>query len=155
MNIGDTLISFNLIDQNENSISDQSFKGKWTVLYFYPKDMTPGCTTESCEFRDYNVEFKKLNAEVYGISKDNLNSHKKFTEKHQLNFPLIVDTEGVLTEGMGVWQKKSMYGKEYMGIVRSTFILDETNKIVKKYDKVRVKNHVETVLNDLKDLQSS
>ena len=155
MNVGDQMINFSLIDQNENKVTDENLKGKWTVIYFYPKDMTPGCTTESCEFRDYNEEFKKLNTEIYGVSKDSLASHKKFTDKHQLNFQLIVDTEGVLVEGLGVWQKKNMYGREYMGIVRSTFILDENNKIVKKYDKVKVKNHVDTVLNDLKDLQSA
>ena len=153
MNIGDSVKPFNLKDHQGNTVTEKSFTGKWTVLYFYPKDSTPGCTTESCSFRDNNAEFGNFDTQIYGSSKDSEKSHINFATKQNLNFPLIVDTEGVLLEMFGVWQLKKMYGREYMGIVRSTFIIDPDGKIAQKYEKVKVKDHTENVLADLKALQ--
>lgn len=153
MNTGDQFPSFSLTDQNGDAVTEADFKGKWTVLYLYPKDMTPGCTTESCDFRDNKSLFESENAQIYGLSKDNEKSHQKFIDKHQLNFPLIVDTEAKLINDLGMWQQKKLYGREYMGIVRSTFIIDPDAVIRKVYENVKVKGHAEAVLDDLKSLQ--
>lgn len=123
-------------------------KGKILILYFYPKDNTPGCTTEAINFRDHLVEFEKRNAKVVGVSRDSVDSHCKFIEKHSLNFPLLVDDSGKITETFGVWVEKSMYGKKYMGVARSTFVIKDS-KILKVYDKVHVKKHAEELLSFL------
>ena len=154
MTLGDKVPSFSLIDEKGQTITDQTFKGKWTVLYLYPKDMTPGCTTESCDFRDNKSQFEDANTQIFGLSKDSEESHQKFISKHKLNFSLIVDTERQLIEALGMWQKKKLYGREYMGIVRSTFIIDPDCIIRKIYQSVKVKGHIETVFNDLIALQN-
>lgn len=132
--------------EKEYSLSD--FRGQKVVLYFYPKDNTPGCTQEACDFRDnYNRLTSK--AKVVGVSPDSIESHKKFQKGHGLNFILLSDPEHKLAEKFGAWGEKSMYGKKYMGITRSTFILDESGEIKKAWPKVNVKGHVDEVLESI------
>ena len=144
----------NISGINENGIEQtynlDEFLGKRVVLYFYPKDNTAGCTQEACDFRD---SFNRLinYAVVIGVSPDSIKSHLKFREKQSLNFILLSDPEHILAEKFAVWKEKSMYGKKYMGIERSTFILDEKGNIQKEWRKVKVKGHVDEVLNFLKD----
>ena len=138
------------IDENgvEKTFSLSDFKGKKTVLYFYPKDNTSGCTQEACDFRNnYNRLCAKAN--VIGVSPDSINSHIKFKQKQGLNFVLLSDPEHTLSEAFGVWKEKSMYGRKYMGIERSTFILDEQLKVIKEWRKVKVSGHVDEVLKEL------
>lgn len=132
-------------DGNENEYTLADFKGQKVVLYFYPKDNTSGCTQEACDFRD-NMSRITSSAAVIGVSPNDIKSHKKFKEKQDLNFLLLADTEHVLSEAFGVWKEKSMYGKKYMGIERSTFILDEKGSIVHEWRKVKVNGHVDEVL---------
>lgn len=144
----------NISGINENGVEQtynlDEFLGKRVVLYFYPKDNTAGCTQEACDFRD---SFNRLinYAVVIGVSPDSIKSHLKFREKQSLNFILLSDPEHILAEKFAVWKEKSMYGKKYMGIERSTFILDEKGNIQKEWRKVKVKGHVDEVLNFLKD----
>lgn len=140
---------FTLLDQNEKEHSLSEFKGKKVLLYFYPKDDTPGCTTEACSFRDRLNELKKHGVQVIGVSCDTPKSHKKFAEKFQLNFPLLADVDKKVVEKYGVWVEKSMYGKKYMGIQRDSFLIDETGKVVKHYEKVKPTEHVDEVKKDL------
>lgn len=140
---------FTLPDSYGNKVSLKSFLGKKVVLYFYPKDMTSGCTQEACDFRDSSPDFKKLKTTVLGVSVDPVDKHKKFTEKYELPFTLLSDEDKKVVEKYGVWVEKSMYGRKYMGIVRTTFIIDESGKIQKIYPKVKVKGHVEEVINFL------
>ena len=128
------------------------FVGKKIVLYFYPKDDTPGCTAEACDFRDNLKNYADVNAVIIGVSKDPLNSHDKFIKKYELPFELLADTEGKLLDAFGVWKEKSMYGKTFMGVERSTFLIDENGKIVKAWRKVSVPNHVAAVLEEAKSL---
>ena len=130
--------------EKEYSLSD--FKGERVVLYFYPKDNTSGCTQEACDFRD-NINRLTPHARVIGVSPDSIKSHQKFKEKQELNFILLSDPEHTLSEALKVWKEKSMYGRKYMGIERSTFILDNEGNIEKEWRKVKVKGHVEEVLN--------
>lgn len=116
------------------------------VLYFYPKDDTPGCTTEACSIRDGMPSFKKFSLPVFGCSRDPVKAHEKFIAKHGLNFPLISDESGEITEAFGVWAEKSMYGRKYMGIIRSTFLIDSSGKILLVFDKVSVKTHSADIL---------
>jgi peroxiredoxin Q/BCP len=142
---------FTAIDQNGDKVKLSSFKNKKNiVLYFYPKDMTPGCTTEACDFRDNFKKFK--DTEILGVSIDSPERHQKFIEKQELPFTLISDEDKKVVEKYGVWQEKSMYGKKFMGIVRSTFIIDKAGKIQKIYPKVKVKGHVDDVIEILKGL---
>ncbi len=129
--------------------------GKWIVLYFYPRDNTPGCTTEACEFRDHLADFTAANAVILGVSRDAIKSHLRFTEKQSLNFPLLSDPEEKLCRAFDVIQVKKLYGKESLGVERSTFIINPEGTIVKAWRKVRVKGHVDTVLESLKSLQAS
>ena len=126
------------------------YRGKKVILYFYPKDNTPGCTTEACDFRDNINKINNLNAIVLGISKDNLNSHNKFIEKFNLPFTLLSDEEKVVCELYDVIKEKNMYGKKVLGIERSTFIINEEGILIKEFRKVKVKGHIEEVLNELK-----
>lgn len=144
--------NFTVPDQNGNDISLSDYKGKWIILYFYPKDMTPGCTTEACNFRDEYSAFQKQGIVVLGLSKDSIDRHKKFEAKHDLPFPLLSDEKGTICEDYGVWQEKSMYGKKFMGIVRSTFIINPKGVIAKVFPKVKVKEHVAEILAELKNL---
>ena len=143
---------FTLQASNGKDISLSDYKGKAVILYFYPKDSTPGCTTEACDFRDNSEVIKDGNAEILGISLDSINSHEKFIEKNNLPFLLLSDPDHKVCEMYGVWQMKKNYGKEYMGIVRSTFLIDKDQNIVKEWRNVRVKNHVEEVTDELKKL---
>ncbi|MER2109237.1 MAG: thioredoxin-dependent thiol peroxidase [Solibacillus sp.] len=141
---------FELLNEKGEFVRLADLKGKHVVLYFYPKDMTPGCTTEACDFRDAHEDFSQLNAVILGVSMDDANKHTKFIEKHGLPFSLLVDSDHAVAEKYGVWVLKKMYGKEYMGIERSTFLINEEGIITKEWRKVRVKNHIEEVLTYLK-----
>lgn len=138
------------IDSNgtEKVFSLNDFKGQKVVLYFYPKDNTSGCTQEACDYRD-NINRLTKYATVVGVSPDSIKSHKSFKEKHDLNFVLLSDSEHKLAEQFQVWKEKSMYGRKYMGIERSTFILDENGNITNEWRKVKVKGHVEEVIEKL------
>jgi len=153
LNIGEAAPDFALPASNGQKVSLKDFRGKYVVLYFYPKDNTPGCTTEACDFRDYHDEFKNLNAVILGVSPDPLKSHEKFIDKYQLPFLLLSDEDHQAAEAYGVWVLKKNYGREYMGIERSTFIIDKEGKLVKLFRKVRVKGHVETALDYIKSLE--
>lgn len=143
---GDKAPAFTLFCDEGEKVSLKDLKGKKVVLYFYPKDLTPGCTQEACDFRDSFARIKKAKAVVLGISKDPLASHQKFKAKYALPFPLLSDPEGQVCEAYGVWQEKTLYGRKFMGIVRSTFVIDETGKITKIFPKVKVAGHVDEVL---------
>ncbi len=132
-------------DGNENEYTLADFKGQKVVLYFYPKDNTSGCTQEACDFRD-NMNRITPFATVIGVSPNDIKSHKKFKEKQDLNFLLLSDTEHILSEAFNVWKEKSMYGKKYMGIERSTFILDENGNKIQEWRKVKVNGHVDEIL---------
>ena len=136
------------IDGNEKEFSLNDFKGKKIILYFYPKDNTSGCTQEACDFRD-NINRLTSFATVIGVSPDSIKSHLKFKEKQSLNFILLSDPEHKLAEAFNVWVEKSMYGRKYMGIERSTFVLDENLNIIKEWRKVKVKGHVDEVIDYL------
>ncbi len=127
-------------------------KGGHTVLYFYPRDNTPGCTTQAVDFSAKAAALKKLGARVIGVSQDSFESHEKFRAKHKLNIELLSDPQGELCHKFGVIQEKSLYGKKFMGIVRSTFVLDEKGKILREWRKVKVPGHVDEVIQFLKDL---
>lgn len=137
---------FLLLDGQGKSISPKDFLGKRVIIYFYPKDDTPGCTTEACGFRDHNGDFSAANTVVIGISRDSVKSHSNFASKFELPFILLSDEEGEVCELFGVWQLKKNYGKEYMGIVRTTFIIDEAGSVEKVFANVKAEGHVEAVL---------
>ena len=136
---------FTLPDQNGNKVSLKDFVGKKVVLYFYPKDNTPGCTKEACDFRDSIEDFKKIKTIVLGVSPDSVESHKKFAEKYDLPFPLLSDPDKKVLQKYGVWKEKSMYGRKYMGVERTTVVIDEKGKILKIFPRVKVKGHVDEV----------
>lgn len=148
MNIGDKAPEFLGMDQDGREIKLSDFRGKKLVLYFYPKDMTSGCTAEACSFRDHRDDLLKAGMEVVGVSVDSDQQHRKFTEKHGLNFPLIADTDKRLVELFGVWQEKSMYGRKYMGTVRTTFIINEEGFVEQIIGpkQIKTKNHAEQLL---------
>jgi peroxiredoxin Q/BCP len=153
LNTNDTAPEFSLFDKDEKNISISDYKDKWVILYFYPKDNTPGCTTEACDFSVNITDFQNLNAEVIGISPDNPESHKKFIEKYKLKITLLSDPKHEILEKYNVWQLKKMYGKEYMGVLRSTFIINPEGKIKALWYGVSVKNHIKEVQEKLKELQ--
>jgi Peroxiredoxin len=144
--IGRPAPEFELLASNGKKVKLSKFRGKKVVLYFYPKDMTPTCTQESCDFRDANPALKKAGAVVLGISPDELKSHAKFVEKHELPFLLLSDPDHAIAEAYGVWQEKKLYGRTYMGIVRSTFLIDEEGILIAEWRNVRVKEHAQKVL---------
>jgi thioredoxin-dependent peroxiredoxin len=152
LKVGDKAPTFKLKNQDGKTISLSDLKGKPVVLYFYPKDDTSGCTKEACNFRDEFPKFGKMKAEIIGISADSVESHKKFAEKYKLPFNLLCDEQKDVIEKYGVWQEKSMYGRKYMGIVRTTFIIDSSGKISKIFPKVKVDQHNEEVMEALKEL---
>lgn len=152
LDVGDKAPEFSLPTDGGGTASLKALKGKKVVLYFYPKDDTPGCTTEACAFRDALPDFSKTGAEIIGVSKDSVARHDKFKAKHDLPFPLIADEDGTLCEAYGVWQEKKNYGKTYMGIVRSTFLIDENGKIAAVWRNLRVKGHVDKVLDEARKL---
>lgn len=141
--------TFTLRDQDDQEQTLSQYKGQKILLYFYPKDDTPGCTTEACSFRDRLNELKKYGVQVLGVSCDDVKSHKKFADKFGLNFPLLADTDKEVVNKYGVWVEKSMYGRTYMGIARDSFLIDETGKIVRHYEKVKPAEHVDQVIKDL------
>jgi peroxiredoxin Q/BCP len=141
---------FTLPASNGEKVSLSDFKGKNVVLYFYPKDMTPGCTTQACDFRDRHEDFSGLDTVILGVSPDPLERHEKFIEKHGLPFLLLADENHEVAETYGVWKLKKNFGKEYMGIERSTFIIDKEGKLVKEWRNVKVKGHVEEALQYIK-----
>jgi peroxiredoxin Q/BCP len=143
---GDKAPAFTGTDQNGRKIRSSDLKGKRVVLYFYPKDDTPGCTKEACSFRDSFDVFKQKDIVILGVSVDDERSHQKFIAKYDLPFDLIADTDKSIVQAYGVWGEKSMYGKKYMGTHRKTFLIDEKGKIVKIFDKVKVSEHADEVL---------
>ena len=151
LKIGDKLPTFSVPNQNGKVISNSNLKRFWTVLYFYPKDNTPGCTQEACDFRDANQTLKAIGCCVLGASKDSSKSHTGFISKYELPFDLLSDTTGELCEKFGVWVEKSMYGKKYFGIQRATFLINPNGEIIHVWEKVSVKNHANDVLKILQE----
>lgn len=151
LNENDKAPEFSLLNQHGDLVSLADFLGKKVVLYFYPKDDTPGCTTEACNFNESLKVFENLNAVVIGISRDTVLSHNKFVGKYSLGFFLLSDEDGSICEAYGVWGEKSMYGKTYFGIKRTTFLIDETGVIKKIWPNVKVSGHREEVIESLKE----
>ena len=151
LEVGKKAPDFSLLNQDEKKISLKDFIGQKVVLYFYPKDDTSGCTKEACSFSDDLPKFSKIDAVILGVSPDSVKSHKKFSEKYKLKFDLLADEEKLVLEKYGVWKEKSMYGRKYMGVERTTFIIDEKGKIKKIFNKVKVEGHNKEVLEALKD----
>ena len=143
---------FNADATSEQIISNESFNNKNVVIYFYPKDSTPGCTTEGQEFRDNYKKFKKLNTEILGVSRETIKSHEKFKSKEKFPFELLSDPDEKVCKAFGVMKLKSMYGREYMGVDRSTFLINTKGEIVKEWRAVKVKGHVQEVLDATKEL---
>jgi peroxiredoxin Q/BCP len=146
LNVGAKAPAFSAPDQSGKTVSLGDFKGKKVVLYFYPKDDTPGCTTQACSFRDEHSVFLKKGAVVLGVSPDSAKSHTKFIEKFSLPFPLLADEDKTIAQAYGVWVEKSMYGKKYMGVERSTFVIDGDGKLAAIYRKVKPAEHIAEVL---------
>ena len=152
LEIGQIAPSFSASDRHEQTITLEDFAGSWLILYFYPKDNTPGCTTEAKEFSEYLPEFEALGAKIVGISPNSEKSHGRFIEKHDLKITLLCDREHQIAKNYGVWGLKKFMGKEYMGIIRSTFLISPDGKIARVWSKVRVKGHVLQVLEKLQEL---
>ena len=152
LKIGDKAPEINGIDQNGDKITLDQYKGKKVVLYFYPKDDTPGCTIETNDFNKLLAKFKKLDCEVYGISKDSLKSHDKFRDKYKIKFDLLADEEIKVLKKYKVCGKKKFMGREFMGIIRSTYLIDKKGKILKVWDNVKVKDHAKEVLKTLQNI---
>ena len=149
--IGQNAPNFSLPSSSGKKVSLNDYQGKNVVLYFYPKDMTPGCTTQACDFRDCSNDFARLNTVIIGVSPDPVARHDKFIEKYELPFELLADEEHEVAELYDVWKLKKNFGKEYMGIERSTFVINTEGVLVKEWRKVRVKDHVEEALTYIKD----
>jgi peroxiredoxin Q/BCP len=150
--IGEKVPAIIVVDQDNQKLKLTDFKGKYVVLYFYPKDNTPGCTLEAKDFRDSIAKFEQLNTVVLGVSKDDCRKHQKFIADYDLPFSLLVDADGALCQEFAVWAEKSMFGKKYMGIVRSTFIIDPNSKLVAEWRNVKVTDHVKDVLKVLSEI---
>ncbi len=155
LEIGQKAPNFCLKNQDEVEICLKDLKGKWVVLYFYPKDNTPGCTTEACDFTNEFEEFEALDAVILGVSPDSCESHRKFIEKKGLKITLLCDEEKKVLKDYGAWGKKKMYGKEYEGVIRTTYLIDPNGNIAYIWPKVRVKGHVEKVKERLKELKEA
>lgn len=151
--VGDKAPAFTLAADDGTKVKLADLKGTPVVLYFYPRDDTPGCTKEACAFRDRTKELKKLGAKVLGVSTDDVASHVKFRDKFELNFPLLADVDHEVAEKYGAWREKNMYGKKSMGIQRSTFLIDPAGKITRVWKKVQVDGHDEQVLEALAELK--
>lgn len=150
LNIGDKAPNFDMPAENGKTVSLSDYKGKFLVLYFYPKDNTPGCTVEAKDFSAMKGDFAKVNAEILGVSRDSVKKHENFITKQELTISLGADLEGKVTEDYGVWVEKKMYGKTYMGIQRATFLIGPDSSIVEIWPKVKVKGHAEDVLSRIK-----
>ncbi len=153
--VGKKAPDFCLPNQDDVEICLRDLKGKWIVLYFYPRDNTPGCTTEACDFTEAAPDFSELDAVILGVSADSTKKHRNFIEKKNLGITLLSDESTEMMQKYGVWQLKKNYGKEYMGIVRSTFIIDPKGVVQAVFEKVRVKEHVAKVKEKLQALQNS
>jgi peroxiredoxin Q/BCP len=140
------------VTNGNGTFSTKECKGAWTVLYFYPKDATSGCTAEACDFRDSMKRLTKLDVRVVGVSPDGVTSHDKFITKYDLNFPLLADEDHAFCEAFDTWKEKSMYGRKYMGVERTTYIINPKGVIVKTYEKVKVPGHVDAIIKDLAEL---
>lgn len=151
LKLGEKAPEFSLPSNTGEEVKLSDFEGKFVVLYFYPKDMTPGCTTEACDFRDQHESFKELDAVILGISPDSVARHQKFIDKHDLPFLLLADEEHKVAELYDVWKLKKNFGKEYMGIERSTFVINKDGELLKEWRKVRVAGHVEEALQFIKE----
>ena len=150
LEVGTKAPAFTLPDQEGKKVSLKDFKGQKVVLYFYPKDNTPGCTKQACNFGELLPQFREKSAVVIGVSKDSVASHKKFQEKFGLPFTLLSDTELKVIQAYGVWQEKNMYGKKTMGVVRTTYLIDEKGVIVKAFGKVKAAENPQQMLDELK-----
>ncbi len=144
---------FELLDQNGTTKTLKDYAGKWLIVYFYPKDDTPGCTTEACNFRDGREVLASMGVSVVGISRDSVKSHAKFAQKHGLDFTLLSDPEHIYIEAFGSWKPKKFMGREYIGINRDTYLINPEGDIVKKYEGVDPKNHFEQIVADIQTLQ--
>lgn len=149
---GESVPKFEAVDANGKKVKSTDFKGKKHVIYFYPKDFTPGCTTEADEFSKDYKQFQKEGIEVIGVSPDDVDSHKKFCDKMGIKFPLLADVDKEISQKFGVWGKKNFMGREYMGVNRSTFLVNEKGKIFKIYPKVKPAGHSKQVLEDFSNL---
>ena len=147
--------AFSLPDQSGQAHTLEQYRGKWLVLYFYPKDDTPGCTREACDFRDHVGQLRTLGAEVVGVSADSSDSHEQFAGKYGLNFPLLADDGAHVTRAYGAWGTKNMYGKIFEGIIRQTFLIDPKGQIVKHWKRVSVDGHVQAVEAALRAAQAA
>jgi peroxiredoxin Q/BCP len=154
LEVGEKAKEFCLPNQDEVEVCLRDFLGKWVVLYFYPKDNTPGCTTEACDFTLNIEDFKNLDAVILGVSPDSARKHRNFIAKKDLKITLLSDEEKKVLESYGVWQLKKMCGREYMGVVRTTYLIDPEGKVAKRWDKVKVKGHVEDVKKSLEELRA-
>lgn len=150
--VGKSAPDFKLQDEQGKMHSLKDYEGHMVLLYFYPKDMTPGCTIEACNFRDRLADLKAIGVQVLGVSADDVESHKKFAKKERLNFPLLADVDRKVSTAYGVWKEKSMYGKNFMGISRESFLIDGSGKIVKHYQKVKPAEHAQEVTSDVKGM---
>lgn len=150
--IGKRAPDFSILTDAGQTLTLSALRGKKVVLYFYPKDDTPGCTIEACDFRDQLEPLKTNGVVVLGVSRDSIESHQKFKKKFRLTFPLLSDTDGSVCNAYGVWQEKNNYGKKYMGIVRTTFLIDSQGIVQKIYPKVKVEGHVNEIIQDVRAL---
>ncbi len=151
--INELAVDFCLKNQNNENVCLKDFKGNWVVLYFYPKDNTPGCSLEAKSFSDYIDEFKQLNTRFIGISPDSSDSHKKFEKKHNITFNLLSDPNHDVLKSYDVWKPKKLYGREFMGVIRSTFLIDPNGRVVYIWPKVKVMGHAQNVMNKLKEFK--
>lgn len=146
---GDRAPAIDSVDQDGKKITLEEYRGKKIVLYFYPKDNTPGCTAESCDLRDNYAQFTEQGFEIIGVSADSEKSHQKFIARHQLPFRLIADTERKVMKDYGAWGEKKLYGKSFLGVIRKTFLIDEKGSIMKIIEKVKTKEHTKQIFNEL------
>jgi thioredoxin-dependent peroxiredoxin len=146
--------TFSLQDQDDNTVTDKDLLGKWALIYFYPKDDTPGCTTEACSFRDGRDMLGQYGIKVIGISKDTVKSHKKFVDKYNLDFTLLSDESTETIQAFGTWKLKKFMGREYMGINRDSYLIDPKGEIMKKYEGVDPKTHIAEIFEDFKKLSA-
>jgi peroxiredoxin Q/BCP len=153
--VGEKAPQFTLPDKNENLVNLSDFSGKWVVLYFYPKDNTPGCTTEAKDFTELNKKFTAADAVIIGVSPDKPASHARFIEKQDLHLLLLSDMNHEILEKYGAWQLKNMYGREFMGVARSTFLIDKKGNVAAVWEKVKVKEHAQKVLDKLLELENA
>jgi len=154
LEVGEQAPAFDLADQDGQRHTLDGYRGRWLVVYFYPKDDTPGCTKEACSFRDAASELAALGAVVVGVSADDAGAHQKFAQKYDLNFPLLVDPDKAMLEAYGAWGEKQMYGKRYMGVARITYVIDPDGKVANVWPKVKAEGHADEVRAALTELQT-